>query len=77
MESVRVLLDMTSFSTVSFFWSAELARSLREATICSPILDSVTLLAWRLKPPPLVSFWMSCCLLKAAVQCRFHFFHVC
>ena len=76
MDSVRVLLAVTSFSTVSFFWTDPLDRVSREATICSPIRVSVSLLSWILKSPPLVSFWMSRFLPKAAVHFSFHFFHV-
>ena len=73
MESVRVLFDTTR----SFFCTTEFVRLSRKSTICYPILVSVALLSWLLKYPPLVSFWMSRCLLKAAVQCSFHYCHVC
>ena len=77
MESFRVLLVMRSFSNVPSFWTSALARLSREATICSPILVSVPLLAWILKSPPLASFWISRCLLKALVHCSFHCCHIC
>ena len=60
MESVRVLLDMKSFSAVSFFWTDLFERFSREAIIFSPIIASVALLVFLVKSPPLVSFCMSC-----------------
>ena len=44
MGSVSVLLTMASFSTVSFFWTAALARLSRESKLCSTIIVSVAML---------------------------------
>ena len=76
MESVRVLLAMSSFSTVELLWIYELSSLSREATICYPVLVSVTLLALRVKFSPLVSFWVSCSSLKAMFHCIFYCCHV-
>ena len=66
MVSVSCLLASTSFSTMSFFATAVIAKLLSEEIIDS---DSSSMTAWAQTPkPPPVDFWISHCSLNAWIQ---------